>query len=260
MDGFGDRQQAIQPVPQARIREKVDACMGRGDFAGAEKALLYWLGEARAGNDLRGELMVQNELVGHYRKTGDREKFLQSAGEALRLMKALEFEGTISAATAYVNIATAYSAFGENERALPLFERAESVYRQCPAADRALLGGLFNNMGLALAALGRYDEAFRRYESALEAMGGVPGGEPEMAVTCLNMADAVAARDGMEAGEAEIWRLLDRAELLLKTARAPRNGYFAYVLRNCAPVFDTYGYFLAAEACRREAAEISERA
>ena len=111
----------LRPVDQKRIIAKVNECMSRKDYPGVERTLRYWLAEARAGGDRRGELMIQNELVGHYRKTGEKDKALESAGEALRLLDELGYAGSLSEGTACVNVATAYSAFGENEAALRLF-------------------------------------------------------------------------------------------------------------------------------------------
>ena len=248
----------IRPIPQRRVREKVDACMARRDYPGVERCLRYWLDEARLGNDARGELMVLNELVGHYRKTGERDKALQCAGEALILLDAQDFGGTVSEGTTCVNIATALNAFSENERALGLFERARRCYEASPNADPSLLGGLFNNMALTLVSLGRYGEARRCYDSALTCMKSVEHGELERAVTCLNMADLVAAEIGMEAGDREISAWLDRAAELLSGSDAPRDGYYAFVCEKCAPTFDHYGYFLDAARLRQEARHIYE--
>ena len=131
----------IKPVPQQRIVEKLDDYMSRRDYDGAQRHLLYWLEEARLGGDKRGELLLRNELVGHYRKTGDREKALSNAEAALALLRDLDLEDTVSAGTTYVNAATACSAFGENDRALVLFEKARAAYENSPRTDRALLGG-----------------------------------------------------------------------------------------------------------------------
>ena len=251
---------AIRAVPQQRIIEKMDEYMSRRDYAGAERHLLYWMEEARLGQDLRGQLMLANELIGHYRKVGDRDKALHWVDEALRLLGTLDFAGSVSAGTTYVNAATACNAFGENERALALFEKARAVYESGVQVRPELLGGLYNNMALANQALGRYDEAFALYDRAMEQMGKLPGGALEQAITCLNMADAVAARDGMEEGETRIFALLDRAWDLLQDEAAPRNGYYAFVCEKCAPSFAYYGYFLAAEELKKEAARIYERA
>ena len=251
---------AVKPVPQRRILEKLDDYMSRRDYPAVERHLLYWLEEARLGRDQRGELVIRNELIGHYRKTGAREKALAQVDAALALLDALDFGGTISAGTTLVNAATACSAFGENERALALFERAKAVYESVPGVQAHLLGGLCNNMALCCAALGRFDEAMVLYETALARMGEVQNGELEQAITCLNMADVVAASEGFEAGESRIFALLDRAEALLTSSKAPRDGYYAFVCEKCAPSFDTYGYFLAAQALREEARAIYERA
>ena len=246
----------IRPIPQQRVIEKMDAYMARRDYAGAERHLKYWLEEARAGGDLRGMLMVRNELVGHYRKTANRDAAMESMDEALRLIDALDFGGTISAATTYVNAGTMLNAFGEDERALVLFEKARPIYEQSAAARPGLLGGLYNNMALTCASLGRYKEADRLYDLAMEAMAKAPNGALEQAITCLNRANLVEARDGMEAGEGAIYDLLDEAAGLLHRPELPRDGYYAFVCEKCAPTFDYYGYFAEAAALKEEAERI----
>lgn len=250
----------IQAVPQQRIIQKLDEYMSRRDYAGAERHLLYWMEEARLGRDRRGQLMLCNELIGHYRKTGERDKAFARIDEALALLDELDFDGSVSAGTTFVNAATACSAFGENERALGLFEKARAVYEAAPNIRPELLGGLYNNMALSCKALGRYDEAFALFDRATEQMGKLPGGKLEQAITCLNVADTVAAQQGLEAGETRIFALLDEAWELLRDGEAPRNGYYAFVCEKCAPSFAYYGYFLAAEELQKEAARIYERA
>jgi len=236
----------IKPIPQRRIIEKLDDYMSRRDYPAAERHLLYWLEEAKLGGDRRGELMVRNELVGHYRKAGNRDKALSHGEAALALLRELDFDGTVSAGTTYTNVATACNAFGENNRALTLFEKAKEVYEATPRTEPSLLGGLYNNMALTYVSLGRYEEAFALYEKALNIMGGVADGALEQAITYLNMADATAAQKGMEEAEAEIDTLVDRAWELLNDPSLPRNGYYAFVCEKCAPSFSYYGYFSAA--------------
>ncbi len=243
-------------IPQQRVVEKLNEYMGRRDWAGAERHLLYWLEEARLGGDERGELLVRNECVGFYRKRGDRDKAMEHGDEAIRLIGALEMEGTISAGTTYTNVGTACNAFGENERALELFQRAKAIYESGERTDPQLLGGLYNNMGLVCTALRRCDEALALYEKALGVMETVADGAPERAITCLNMANAVEARDGMEKGEPRIFELLDKAYELLDEPAAPRGGYYAFVCESCAPTFGYYGYFLAADELKQRAEAI----
>ena len=246
----------LRPIPQQRVIEKLDWYMSRRDVAGAERHLLYWLEEARQGGDLRGALMLRNELVGHYRKTGRRDKALENGEAALTLLEQLDFGDTISAGTTCVNFATALNAFGENERALTLFERARPIYESSAAIRPELLGGLYNNMALTCVALGRYAEAEALYDRAMAVMAKAPHGALEQAITCLNLADMVEARDGMEAGESAIYALADRAVALLDDPALEHDGYYAFVCDKCAPTLEYYGYFDDAQRIREEAERI----
>ena len=256
--------------------------MSRRDYAGAERHLLYWLAEAELGRDLQGQLMLRNEMVGHYRKTAQREKAMDSAGKALELLRELGMEDSISAGTTYVNIATACNAFGEYERSLELFEKARAAYEDSSYVEPRLLGGLYNNMALTCTALSKYDEALALYEKAVLVMAKVQDGELEQAITCLNMADAVEAGAGMEEGESRIFELVERAEELLDNKgrellcpdgetsvletpgalkalpaeERARIGYYAFVCEKCALVFEYYGYFLTADRLRETAEKI----
>jgi tetratricopeptide (TPR) repeat protein len=258
MDEWKPLPNGVRPVPQQRIRDKVDAYMRRRDYPAVERHLLYWLEEARQGRDERGMLMILNELVGHYRKTGERDRAMACADQALELLDRLDFSGTISEGTTCVNIATAMSAFSENLRAMAVFASAQAVYEASPDIDPGLLGGLYNNMALNCAALRRWDAARGFYDKALECMARTPHGELEQAITWLNLADLEAAQHGMEAGERAIYACLDRAASLLEHSDAPRDGYFAFVCEKCAPSFEYYGYFVDAERLRQEAERIYE--
>lgn len=229
--------ESIRPVPQRRIIEKMNEYMSRRDYSGAERHLCYWLEEALMGGDLQGQLMLRNELVGHYRKTGQKEKAMENIAKALELLEALGMERSITAGTTYVNAATACNAFGDHERSIALFLKAREAYESSAYTDAKLLGGLYNNMALTCTALGQkrlmdeqggaqaqaggksaaewFEEALALYERAAQVMAEVPDGELEQAITYLNMADTVEAQVGMEEGESRIYALLDRAEELL---------------------------------------------
>ena len=254
-----DQDHDVVPVPQQRIKDKLDLYMNKKDYEGAERHLLYWLGEAERGHDLRGRLLICNELIGFYRKTVKKEEAFRFCTEALALLKEMDFEESISAGTTYVNAATAYSAFGEQRDALALFQKARALYERIPHTPPHLLGGLYNNMALTCQALGRYEEAFGFYHQALEKMSLVSGGVLEQAVTYLNMADAVAEQSGLEEGEEEIGRLLNRAYDLLQDETVTHDGYYAFICERCAPCFSYYGFFAVAEELLQEAKLIYER-
>jgi tetratricopeptide (TPR) repeat protein len=249
-------EKSVRSVPQMRIIDKMNEYMARRDYEGAERHLLYWLEEAELGRDLRGQLMLRNELTGHYRKTGERDKSLENAEKAIALLDQLDFEGTISSGTTYVNAATAYNAFGEHERSMELFEKARTVYESSERTNKDLLGGLYNNMALTCVSLGRYEEAMTLYELAVKVMADVPDGRLEQAITYLNMADLFSEMKGTEEAEADIYACLDKAYELLKDPNVAEPGYYAFVLEKCAPTFSYYGYFSAAREFEKRAGEI----
>lgn len=253
------KQPEIKPVPQRRIIEKLDEYMSHRDYAGAERHLLYWLEEAKLGGDLKGELMIRSELVGHYRKVLNREKAFENADAALELIGRIGYEGSISEATVYVNIATVYNAFSENDRSIAMFEKARSIYESIPELRPELLGGLYNNMALTYVALKQFPKAYELYDKAMETMKKVENGELEQAISYLNIANAKEDELGLEEAGEEIEICLNKAYELLDTPSLPRGGYYAFVCEKCAPTFDYYGYFVVAEELKKRAKEIYER-
>ena len=253
-------QDAPSPIPQRRVREKLDEYMSRRDYAGAERHLNYWLAEAQQNRDMRGEFFVRGEMMGHYRKTGNQEQAILHANESLDLIERLGFDNTLAAGTAYVNAATVYDAFGMPERSIELFEKAKVIYEgNLPKTD-GRLGGLYNNMGLAYMGLKRFGEAYEAFLKALNVMGKVEHGALEQAITYLNLANAVELEHGLEKGERKIGQYLDKAAALLDDPSVPRDGYYAFVCEKCAPTFDYYGYFLVADDLNERAKAIYERA
>ncbi len=254
-----DMEPSIAPVNQGRILEKLDGYLARKDYAAAERHLKYWLAEARAGRDQRGEVLVLNEMIGHYRKTGRREEAFAAAEEALRLTDEMGYRGSLTRATTCVNAATAYQAFSMPDKAIGLFEEAKAVYEGEKCVRPDLLGGLYNNMGLTLASLGRWDEAFSSYFKALDQMKTQPRGNLEAAVTYLNMANALEAREGLEKAEKQISEWVEKAcGLLEQTGRD--DGYSAFVMEKCAPTIAYYGYFAEADDLSRRAKRVYEGA
>lgn len=246
-------------IDRTRILDKLDEYLHRNDYNGAERHLQYWLAECHAAGDYRTALLVQNELMGLYRKMGKRDAAFQVADAALSVVNTHDLAKQIGAATTFLNAATVYKSFGEAERALPLYEQARAVYEQeLPAGDRQF-GGLYNNMALALVDLHRYDEANALYHKALAVMEHVDDGELEAAITYLNMACAVEAERGLLDGAEAIEELLDKAESLLENWDN-RDGYYAFVCEKCASVFGYHGRFVYEKELKARAKAIYERA
>lgn len=245
-----------EPVPMQHVISKLDEYLGRNDYSHAESHLRFWLGEAELRNDRRGQLSLLNELMGLFRKTGQKDNAIDASDKALRLCGTLGLEGSTVHGTTLVNAATVYKAFGLASEALPLYIRAREVYESILTEYDGRRGGLYNNMALALVDLERYDEADQLYRSALGIMSHNRYGELEMAITYLNMANAAEARYGLIPAEQQINDCINRARELLDTPGIPHDGYYAFVCEKCAPTFGYYGYFLDEAEYRGRAEQI----
>ncbi len=243
-------------VPVKRIIERTDALLAKNNTGEAERLLLYWLDEAKELLDKRGELSLLEELIGFYRKAGNKEKGLRSLENALRLTEELSLSDTVSGATVFLNAATAYKEFGMAEEALDLYLRAEEIYHCRLSGEDSRLAALYNNMAVTLAALGKFSEAEDRFFSALGIMSKRDGGEGECAMTYINMAYMYEATDRLDTS-LECMRL---AHALLCSERVVRDGSFAFVLKKCAPAFEHFGDSITSEKMIKEAEKIYEGA
>ena len=247
-------------IPVRRVLEKLDAFLSRNDYEAAERHLAFWVAEADAGNDSRGKLTLLNEQIGLYRKLGREREAMQAVDAALSLAATMDMEGSVTFGTTLINAATAYKAFGRAEEALPLYRKARVIYESGLRPEDDRLGGLYNNMALALTELGSFREAEDLFGRALTVMAAQEHGQAEAAITWLNLADLVTAEEGPEAGEEKVFSYLEKAEALLNTESIPRDGNYAYVCEKCAPVFGYYGWFLFEKELAERARAIYERA
>lgn len=255
---YPDRNKPLGTVPVARILEKADALFDKNDYVSAGRLLENWESEAVALRDKRGELSIVSELMGFYRKVGDKEKGLKSVGRGLELVKELDLGRSASAATVLLNAATTLKSFGRADEAIPLYERTEGIYDETLEPNDANFGGLYNNYALALVDMKRYKEAERYYKKALDVMAKAEHGEADAAITWVNMAHLYEA--WKEESESLVCGCMDQAIGLLNTPSLPRNGYYAFVCSKCAPSFGYFGYFLEDADLKKRAKEIYERA
>ncbi|MBR3035686.1 MAG: tetratricopeptide repeat protein [Lachnospiraceae bacterium] len=271
----------VEAISVGRMIEKLDEYLSRDDYAAAERHLKYWLSEAEAGRDERGKLSVLNEMIGLYRKLSREAACTDAIEKALTLSESLGLQDSVTGGTTYVNAATGYESFGKINEALALYENAQKVYEKVLKNDDSRLGGLYNNMALCLTAHERFREAEDLFFKALSVMEKQEHGEPEMAITYLNLCDLITAEiektagsddpavkeegqteadEDFSADEAEaeerISEYLQKAEDLLNTPGLPRNGNYAFVCEKCAPVFGYYGRFLAEAEFRKRAEAI----
>ncbi len=243
-------------IPIDRVISKVDSLFDKNDYVEAGRLLVYWENEAKALRDKRGELAIQSELIGYYRKQNNQEKGLSAVNRAIELVKELNQGDIASGATIFINCATAYKAFGMPQQAMPLYNRAEEIYKKVLTPNDARFGGLYNNMALALADLGDFKESEKSYFLALSVMEKAPHGEAECAITYINLAHTYEDFGVTE----KINECMAKAYSLLKSDNLIHDGYYAFVIEKCAPSFAYFGDNEICEQLKKEAQEIYARA
>lgn len=260
MDAHKKDEEKVTRIDAGRMLKKLDEYFSYNDYESAERHLKFWLTEAQFGHDKEGELLIRNEQMGLFRKIGKKEEAYASLERAVSLLDEIGLEGTEIYGTTFLNAATVLKTFSESEKALEYYKKAEKAYEKRLEKDDAKFAGLYNNMGLALADLKRFDEAMDCYNRAKDIMSKIPGGKLDEAITYLNMADLYRERDGFDGGAESIAECVDRAQELIDDESLERNGYYAFVCEKCAPSFLYYGYFAFAEELKERAKSIYERA
>ena len=230
------------------VISEYDDFVARREYAEGGEFLKLAAEAARLEGDISSELAISNEFIGHCRKNDDREGCFEAIDRTIELIALTDTGNEPSAGTAYINIGTGYTRFGEPKLALTYFTKAEKIYRETLGARDARWGALYNNTATALQDAGEYGEAEKQYLKAAKLMSALDKSDDE-AVTYVNMAHLAE----VSGGSAErISEYLDRAYYLLDTV-LERGSYYAFVCSKCAPSFGHFGDV-------KRAAELNERA
>lgn len=218
------------------VISEYDDFVARREYAAGGEFLKLAAEAARLEGDLSSELAISNELIGHCRKNDDREGCFEAIKRTVELIALTDTGSEPSAGTAYINIGTGYTRFGEPKRALEYFAKAEKIYSLTLGARDERWGALYNNAATALQDAGEYAEAEKRYREAAKLMSALDKSDDE-AVTYVNMAHLIEASGG---DTERITECLNRAYYLLGTVR-DGGAYHAFVCSKCAPSFGHFG-------------------
>lgn len=241
-------------IPISTVIEKLDSYLNKEDYESADRLLRYWLDEARAIGDRQGELSILNEILGFSRRIDDKEGGLSAVVRCVELIDALTVDAK-TAGTILLNAATTMKAFGNAAGAIRHYEKAEKLFDQALPSSDPLWGGLYNNFALALSDLGRYDEALDLYQKAIDNISKKENGALEVAITLTNIAELM---DKIGESDALIEQFLEQTKSLLEDPALPRNGYYAFVCRKCAPTFGYFGWFAMQNELNERADRIYE--
>ncbi len=162
---------------------------------------------------------------------------------------------TVSSATIYLNVATTLKAFKQPKKAIPLFEKAFSIYSKDLEKNRSLLSGFYNNKALTLVDLKDFKGAIKCYNLALENLKFTDRELTDGAITFVNMAHLYDTLSNRQKTVDCLFSAFD----LLNNEQNEHNGYYAYVLEKCAPSFRQFGYEKIADDFEKLSREIYER-
>ena len=224
-------------IPLQEILAQCDTLFNAEKSAEKGELLRFWRQKAREAGDRQGELSLLNELMGHYRMTGDVSRGLEAVREGTALIDVLQIGGSLSAGTIFLNGATALHAFGETDKALELYERSYQNYtRHLPCGDERF-AGLFNNMASVYMSKGLLKKAEEFYLKALELLNE-KGSFMDAAVTCLNLAQLYRCFPDEALTDAMVRASMEHFD----APGVERGGYYAHTCRKCASGFGALGY------------------
>lgn len=94
------------------ILQQLDALFAKHKIELVEPFLLQKIEEAQQIGDTSVIITLMNELIGHYRETGEFDKSIACCRQILELMEQLGLKGTTAYATTLLNVANACRAAG----------------------------------------------------------------------------------------------------------------------------------------------------
>lgn len=241
-------------IDTTRFLDRLDNCFNKNDIRGAKDCIMFWSDEARKLGDESGLLTVLNEAVGFWRRNKKKGKALSAMEESLKLVEKLGLQNTLSGATIYINAATTLSFFGEREKGLELYDKAENCFLILDACNTYEYAALLNNRAAVLNELKRYDEAEKDWKRAIEILKTVGFHDGEIAISLVMLAHLTYDRDDTAFETVEA--LVDEAWEYLNSDNQPKDGNYAYVLHKCAPSFEYFQRPIEAQALRDTAQEI----
>ena len=147
--------------------------------------------QAEEEGDYGSLLYIMNEMIGFFREVCEYDKMVSVSGEAMKLIEALEWKGSVLHGNTLVNIANGLRAAGKLEQSLAFYEQTEQIYNETLAKGDFQFSGLYNNMSLLFQELGDYRQAADYLKKALEIVKEDKEHRWELAVTYTNLANTV---------------------------------------------------------------------
>ena len=242
-------------IPLDAVIKQCDEFFANDDLASLGEHLRFWRNEVKNINDIKSELSIINELIGHYRMTNNKEEGLKAVDSALKILDDWSSNLTPNLGTIILNAATALSAFGNYEQAFNLYKRTEEIYNASLETKLELFAGLWNNMAYTFEKIGDSNGAQKAYEKAIEVLSRLSMFS-DLAVSYVNLAGLYFnTLNNKEKAMEYLTLALD----IFNSNALIKDSYYAHTCKKCAGAFTDMGYPEIAEDLQKRANEIYER-
>lgn len=188
-------------IDMDRFFEKLDNLYAQAQLEEAGAFLRSSYDEALARDDRGAALAIVNERMGFCRERCLHEEAARCGEDALRLIRELALEGSITHGTTLLNIATACRAAGRLEEAEAGYREAIEIYAGQLGADDMRLASLYNNLALLYREQGRYEEAASTLKKAAALSAKREDTEIEYATSLVNLSSVLICLGDLEGAE-----------------------------------------------------------
>lgn len=171
-----------------QVLEQLDSLFAEHRIDKVEAFLTEKMEEAAAMGDRSAVITLMNEIIGHFRETGEFDKAVEYCKRVLTLMQKMGLEGTVAYATTLLNVANAYRAAGLLRESMTAYQTVKMIYEGNLSYNDFRYASLYNNMSLLFQEMGDFESACDCLERALGIVTQYSGARIETAVTYTNLA------------------------------------------------------------------------
>ncbi|MBO4883586.1 MAG: DUF4125 family protein [Lachnospiraceae bacterium] len=234
------------------LRQAIDKLYEEGRAAEAERLMLEVAAVAADEGEDALLLQILNELIGHYRETGEWDKAFEISDRAIMIAGRLFPECSVPYATTLLNAASMYRAAGKLDISLDMYRKVELIYAEVLKADDMLYASLFNNEALLYQERGEFGKAKALLLKALD-IDRANGKEYEEAVSLANIAATM-----IQTGETEEALKLAEASVALFENLGVRDQHLCAAFSAMGSYYYIKGRFDAASVCFKQGMDIME--
>lgn len=177
------------------IYGEIDRLYTLNDGQAVEILLLSKIEEAIGLNEMHICIQLLNELIGHYRETGEFDKCTKFCEKLMSILETSDLKGSMAHATSLLNIANAYRAVGLLKESNSLYQQVKVYYDANIDPASMLYASLFNNMSLLFQEMGDFESAYDCLMRALGISRLYPECRIEQASTHANIAATLVNLD-----------------------------------------------------------------